>query len=45
MRKMKMGMEIGQERSLEIGEILPHREGEKHDWNLNLNIQMPAQID
>jgi len=44
MRKMEMGMEIGQERSLEI-ETLPPREGERHDCNLNLKIQMPAQID
>lgn len=42
---MKMGMEIEQERALEIGEILPRRFSERHDWNLNLKTQMPAQID
>lgn len=45
MRKMEVGMEIGQERSCEIGETLPHREGQRHDWNLNLKIRMSAQID
>lgn len=45
MRKMEVGMEIGQERSWEIGETLPHREGQRHDWNPNPKIRMSAQID
>lgn len=45
MRKIEMVMEIRQGRSLEIVDTLPHREGERHGWDLNLKIRMPVQID